>query len=113
MEIAYALFFRQEGLGVDQVMTIVNERHSETSTATDYYKLCLFVAAGLIREVIVDPNRVFYEPDTDPHFHLYDVQSRRLTGISSANVRIRGLPEIPEGMVKGAMNVIIVVRPAE
>ncbi len=113
MEIACALFFRQEGPGVDQVMTILNERHSETSTATDCYKPSLFVAAGLIREVIVGPNRAFHELGTEPHFHLYDVQSRRLTDISPVNVGIPGLPEIPEGMVKDALSVMVVVRPAD
>jgi len=112
IEIAYALFSRQEHLSADQVMAIVNERHSETSKATVYNTLNLFVAKGLIREVIVDPNRVFYDPNTEPHYHLYDVQSGRLTDIASADVRISGLPDVPEGMVTEGMDVIIRVRPA-
>ena len=112
IEIAYALFSRQEHLSADQVMALVNERHSETSKATVYNTLNLFVAKGLIREVIVDPNRVFYDPNTEPHYHLYDVQLGRLTDIASADVRISGLPEVPEGMVTEGMDVIIRVRPA-
>ena len=112
IEIAYALFSRQEHLSADQVMAIVNERHSETSKATVYNTLNLFVAKGLIREVIVDPNRVFYDPNTEPHYHLYDVQSGRLTDISAHDVRISGLPELPAGMVSEGMDVIIRVRPA-
>jgi Fur family iron response transcriptional regulator len=112
IEIAYALFSRQEHLSADQVMAIVNERHSETSKATVYNTLNLFVAKGLIREVIVDPNRVFYDPNTEPHYHLYDVQSGQLTDISAHDVRISGLPEVPEGMVSEGMDVIIRVRPA-
>jgi len=112
IEIAYALFSRQEHLSADQVMAIVNERHCETSKATVYNTLNLFVAKGLIREVIVDPNRVFYDPNTEPHYHLYDVQSGQLTDIASADVRISGLPDVPEGMVTEGMDVIIRVRPA-
>ena len=112
IEIAYVLFSRQEHLSADQVMAIVNERHCETSKATVYNTLNLFVARGLIREVIVDPNRVFYDPNTEPHYHLYEVQSGRLTDIASADVRISGLPEVPEGMVTEGMDVIIRVRPA-
>ena len=112
IEIAYALFSRQEHLSADQVMAIVNERQSETSKATVYNTLNLFVAKGLIREVIVDPNRVFYDPNTEPHYHLYDVQSGRLTDIASADVRISGLPALPAGMVTEGMDVIIRVRPA-
>ncbi len=111
-EIAHALFLRREHLSADQVMAIVNERHSQTSKATVYNTLKLFVEKGLIREVIVDPNRVFYDPNTDPHYHIYDVQSGRLTDISAADVRISGLPAVPEGMVTEGMDVIIRVRPA-
>ncbi|HEX7813061.1 MAG TPA: transcriptional repressor, partial [Burkholderiales bacterium] len=60
IEIAYALFSRHEHLSADQVMAIVNERHSETSKATVYNTLNLFLEKMLIREVIVDPNKVFY-----------------------------------------------------
>lgn len=112
IEIAHALFFRQAHLSADQVMAIVNEHHSETSKATVYNTLNLFVAKGLIREVIVDPHRVFYDPNTEPHYHIYDVQSGRLTDISAADVRISGLPAVPEGMVTESMDVIIRVRPA-
>ena len=34
VEIAFALFSRQSHLSADQVMAIVNEKHSETSKAT-------------------------------------------------------------------------------
>ncbi len=112
IEIAHALFSRQEHLSADQIMAIVNERHCETSKATVYNTLNLFVAKALIREVIVDPTRVFYDPNTEPHYHLYDVQSGRLTDVSSADVRISGLPDLPEGMVAEGMDVIIRVRPA-
>jgi Fur family iron response transcriptional regulator len=112
IEIAYALFSRHEHLSADQVMTIVNERHSETSKATVYNTLNLFVEKGLIREVIVDPSRVFYDPNTDAHYHMYDVRSGRLTDISAAEVKISGLPPLPEGMETEGMDVIIRVRPA-
>jgi Fur family iron response transcriptional regulator len=112
IEIAFALFSRQEHMSADQVMAIVNERHSETSKATVYNTLNLFVEKGLIREVIVDPSRVFYDPNTDAHYHMYDVHSGRLTDISAAEVSISGLPPLPEGMETEGMDVIIRVRPA-
>ena len=62
IEIAHALFSRCEHLSAEQVMAIVNERHSETSKATVYNTLNLFLEKSLIREVIVDPNKVFYDP---------------------------------------------------
>lgn len=113
IEIAYALFSRQEHLSADQVMAIVNERHSETSKATVYNTLNLFLGKGLIREVIVDPSKVFYDPNTSPHYHMYDVRSGRLTDIDAGEVRVTGLPPLPEGMMTEGMDIIIRVRPSQ
>ena len=112
IEIAYALFSRQEHLSADQVMAIVNERHSETSKATVYNTLNLFLEKRLIREVIVDPNKVFYDPNTTPHYHMYDIQSGRLTDIDAGDVKVTGLPALPEGMMTEGMDIIIRVRPS-
>ncbi len=110
IEIAYALFSRHEHLSADQIMAIVNERHSETSKATVYNTLNLFLEKKLIREVIVDPSKVFYDPNTEPHYHMYDIESGRLTDIDAAAVTISGLPSLPEGMVTEGMDVIVRVR---
>ncbi len=110
IEIAYALFSRQEHLSADQVMTIVNDRHAETSKATVYNTLNLFLEKGLIREVIVDPSKVFYDPNTGPHHHLYEVDSGRLTDIKADDVRIEGLPELPKGMETVGIDLIVRVK---
>jgi len=112
IEIAYALFSRCEHLSADQIMAIVNERHSETSKATVYNTLNLFLEKKLIREVLVDPNKVFYDPNTSAHYHMYDVESGRLTDIDAADIRISGLPGLPAGMVTEGMDIIIRVRSA-
>ena len=112
IEIAFALFSRHEHLSADQVMAIVNERHSETSKATVYNTLKLFLEKLLIREVIVDPNKVFYDPNTQPHYHMYDLQSGRLTDIDAADIKVTGLPKLPPGVVTEGMDIIIRVRPA-
>jgi Fur family transcriptional regulator, iron response regulator len=113
IEIAHALFSRCEHLSADQVMAIVNERHSETSKATVYNTLNLFVEKKLIREVIVDPNKVFYDPNTSPHYHMYDVQSGKITDIDAAEIRVSGLPSLPPGVVTEGMDIIIRVRPVD
>lgn len=110
IEIAYALFGRQEHLSADQIMAIVNDRHSETSKATVYNTLNLFKQHKLVREVIVDPNKVFYDPNTEPHHHFFNVESGELTDIDGADVRIEGLPKLPEGVVTEGVDVIVRIR---
>lgn len=112
IEIAHALFSRQEHLSADQVMTIVNTRHSETSKATVYNTLKLFLEKGLVREVIVDPSKVFYDPNTLPHHHLYEVDTGKLSDIDAAHVRISGLPDLPDGMITEGIDLIVRVRRA-
>lgn len=110
IEIAHALYSRHEHLSADQVLAIVNERHPETSRATVYNTLNLFVEKKLIREVIVDPSRVFYDPNTSVHYHIYDLETGELTDINAAAIRIEGLPELPQGTVTESMDIIIRVR---
>jgi Fur family iron response transcriptional regulator len=112
IEIAHALCSRCEHMSADRVLAIVNERHPETSRATVYNTLNLFVEKKLIREVIVDPSRVFYDPNTDPHYHIYDVETGELTDVDAGTVEIRGLPPLPDGMVTERMDIIIRVRAA-
>lgn len=110
IEIAFALFSRQEHLSADQVMAIVNDRHAETSKATVYNTLNLFLEKGLIREVIVDPSKVFYDPNTGPHHHLFEVDSGRLTDIDADNIRIEGLPSLPDNMETVGIDLIVRVK---
>jgi Fur family transcriptional regulator, iron response regulator len=110
IEIAHALFSRQEHLSADQVMAIVNTRHSETSKATVYNTLKLFLEKNLIREVIVDPSKVFYDPNTTPHHHLYEIESGKLSDISAEHVEIRGLPTLPDDMITEGIDLIVRVR---
>jgi Fur family iron response transcriptional regulator len=110
IEIAYALYSRSEHLSAEQVLAIVNERHPETSRATVYNTLNLFVESGLIREVIVDPNRVFYDPNTRPHYHLYDVRTGRLTDIDAKDVQVSGLPTLPPGVIAEGLDIVVRVR---
>ncbi len=110
IEIACALFARGEHLSADQILAIVNERHSETSKATVYNTLNLFLEKKLIREVIVDPNKVFYDPNTEPHYHFYNSDTGELTDIEANRIEVSGLPQLPEGMVTDGVDIIVRVR---
>ena len=110
IEIAHTLFARGEHLSADQILAIVNDRHSETSKATVYNTLNLFLEKKLIREVIVDPNKVFYDPNTEPHHHLYNIDTGELTDVDASRIEISGLPQLPDGMVTDGVDIIVRVR---
>lgn len=110
IEIAHALFSRCEHLSADRILAIVNDRACETSKATVYNTLNLFLEKKLVREVIVDPSRVFYDPNTAPHHHFYNIDSGELTDIDEAEVSISGLPQLPRGMSVEGVDVIVRIR---
>ena len=101
-----------EHLSADQVMTAVNGRHTETSKATVYNTLKLFVEKRLVREVIVDPSKVFYDPNTGPHHHFYDVVTGEITDIDASLFDLAGLPSLPPGKRADGLDIIIRIRDA-
>jgi len=112
VEIAQVLFARGEHLSAEDVFTLVNDGSVHVSKATVYNSLGLFAERGLIREVIADPARVFYDPNTTPHHHFYDTSTGRLMDIAAEDVQIHGLPALPEGMHLEGVDVIVRMRPS-
>jgi Fur family iron response transcriptional regulator len=112
VEIAKILFSRCEHLSAEEVFALVNGESARVSKATVYNTLGLFAERGLIREVIADPARVFYDPNTAPHHHFYDTSTGKLMDIPAEEIRINQLPALPEGMRMEGVEVIVRVRPA-
>lgn len=110
IEIAHAIFSRCEHSSADQILALVNDRASETSKATVYNTLNLFLAKKLIREVIVDPSKVFYDPNTNPHHHFYNTDTGELTDIDARDIRVTGLPPLPHGMATDGIDIIVRIR---
>jgi Fur family iron response transcriptional regulator len=110
--IAHVLFSRDQHLSADQVMQCVNDDEDRVSKATVYNTLGLFASKGLIREVIVDPTRVFYDPNTSNHHHFYNVDTGELRDIEASELAIESLPGLPEATVCEGVDVIIRVRNA-
>ena len=110
IEIAYAIFSRCEHSSAYQILALVNDRASETSKATVYNTLNLFLEKKLIREVIVDPSKVFYDPNTDPHHHFYNTDTGELTDIDARDIRVSGLPPLPRGMAAEGVDIIVRIR---
>ena len=108
--IARVLFSRRQHYSADQVMNFVNDGRDRVSKATVYNTLGLFARNGLVREVIVDPTRVFYDPNTSDHHHFYNIDTGELLDIDTSELRISDLPELPQGTVAAGVDVIIRVR---
>ncbi|BCO31633.1 transcriptional repressor [Thiohalobacter sp. COW1] len=110
VQIARVLFARDQHLSADDVLRMVNQDTARVSKATVYNTLGLFASKGLVREVIVDPSRVFYDPNTEPHYHFYNVDTGSLTDIDPSECSLTRLPAPPPGTVTDGVDIIIRIR---
>ncbi len=77
------------------------------SLATVYNALHQFTAAGLLREVVVEPGRSYFDTNVENHHHFYFEDSGRLEDIPSDQVRLANLPKPPKGSRLSRVDVII------
>jgi len=81
------------------------------SLATIYNTLHQFTRAGLLREVVVDSGRSYFDTNVSEHHHFYVEGDGRLIDIPGEAVTLAALPEAPDGTAVDRVDVIVRVRP--
>ena len=113
VEIGLVLLTKAQHMSADLVLETVNAEQNIVSKATVYNTLGLFARKGLIREVIVDATKVFYDSNTRPHHHFYDVSCGTLHDITD-ELEIKGLPNPPgESEIQGVDVIVRICRNPE
>lgn len=77
------------------------------SLATVYNTLHQFTEAGLLREVVVEPGRSYFDTNTTEHHHFYEEAGGQLCDIPGSSLNVVCLPSPPEGMTITSVEVII------
>lgn len=80
------------------------------SLATVYNTLNQFTEAGLLREVVVEPGRSYFDTNTGDHHHFYHEHSGELRDIPSEEIELGKLPAPPSGQSIRRVEVIIRVE---
>ena len=70
VEVAHSLLSQNAHLSAEDVAREVNREYPMVSRATVYNSLALFVTHGLIREVVVEPGKMLYDPNVSHHHHI-------------------------------------------
>jgi Fur family iron response transcriptional regulator len=83
----------------------------QVSLATVYNTLHQFTEAGLLREVVVEPGRSYFDTNTTDHHHFFCEATSKLQDIPGQNVVVSGFPLPPLGTEICRVDVIIRVRP--
>ncbi|HYE50607.1 MAG TPA: Fur family transcriptional regulator [Azospirillaceae bacterium] len=77
------------------------------SLATVYNTLHQFTEAGLLREVVVEAGRSYFDTNTSDHHHFFYEGSGRLIDIPGHHLVVSGLPTAPDGTRVARIDVIV------
>jgi Fur family iron response transcriptional regulator len=77
------------------------------SLATVYNTLHQFTSAGLLREIVVDGTRSYFDTNTDDHHHFFFEGSGRLEDIPAERIVVSELPPPPAGTTVSRVDVIV------
>jgi Fur family transcriptional regulator, iron response regulator len=94
-----------ESLHVDAVAA-----GAQVSLATVYNTLHQFTAAGLLRQVVVDAARSYFDTNTDEHQHFFVEDEGTLIDIPGEHISIAGVPSPPKGMAVERIDVVVRVK---
>ena len=82
-------------------------RKVPVSLATVYNTLHQFTEVGLLREVVVEGAKTYFDTNTSNHYHFFCETSGKLVDIETASIRIEGLPQAPDGMAISRVDVLV------
>lgn len=82
------------------------------SLATIYNTLHQFTRSGLLREVVVEQGRSYFDTNTTEHHHFFNERTGELLDIPSSPMLVDDLPKPPEGTRISRVDVVIRVSDA-
>lgn len=80
---------------------------ASVSLATVYNTLRQFKKAGLLRELVVDSGRSFFDTNTCHHHHFYYEETGKLVDVPGDSVTVSTLPPPPAGTSVSSVDIII------
>ncbi len=87
--------------------TRVEKANLNISLATIYNSLHQFTDVGLLKEVVVDSGRTYFDTNISEHHHYFLEEEGRLEDIPVDKININMLPDVPEGKKFSKVDVII------
>jgi len=77
------------------------------SLATVYNTLHQFTSAGLLREMVVEPGRAYFDTNLTSHHHFFFEDTGKIEDIPDNQVSVSQLPEIPKGTALNRVDVVV------
>ena len=83
------------------------------SLATVYNALHQFTQVGLLREVVVEPGRSYFDTNVSDHHHFFREDTGSLQDIPGDRVTVADMPTAPDGTEIDRVDVIVRLRKAD
>jgi len=96
-------------VSAEQLHAEAAESGLRVSLATVYNTLNRFSRAGLLREVVIEAGRSYFDTNVTDHHHFYFEADGRLQDIPGDQVRLGALPPLPQGTRLSRVEVIVKV----
>lgn len=80
------------------------------SLATVYNTLNQFTEVGLLREVVVDGSKTYFDTNTSKHHHFFIEGDNMVVDIPASNLTVDALPVPPPGMEIVRVDVVVRLR---
>jgi Fur family iron response transcriptional regulator len=80
---------------------------ARVSLATVYNTLHQFTDAGLLREIMVDSGKTYFDTNIHDHHHFLCERSGELTDIPAHMVTVAELPQAPDGRRISRVDIVI------
>ncbi len=80
------------------------------SLATVYNTLHQFTDANLLREVVVESSKTYFDTNTSDHHHFYMEDDGQLLDIDGGKIEISGLPKGPNKAKISRIDVVVRMR---
>jgi len=111
VEVLYRLLEHGGHLSADDLYARMVLDTRRVSRATVYNTLQALEKAGLVRQIVIEPNRILYDGNISPHHHFYNEATCELLDIPADRVGFLCLPVLPEGTQFAGVDVVVRVRP--
>lgn len=94
-------------ISAEQLHTEAMGNSIRVSLATVYNTLHQFTEVGLLREIVVDAGRSYFDTNTTDHHHFFFEKSGRLCDIPGEMIGVTKIPDAPEGLKISRVEVIV------
>ncbi len=111
IELARLLFAEgNRHVTAEQLYAEAQRSGARVSLATVYNTLHQFRHAGLLREVVVDSVRSYFDTNSSEHQHFFVEDEGTLIDIPGDAIAVSGVPAPPKGTALARVDVVVRVR---